>query len=302
MFKKVIRELLFLIVGTILLTPIDSFAFVKSASDNGAYNKHNLSDSRWPRSIVRPQIDLDGEWEFRIDPQDVGQQERWFDPSVPFEEMILVPGAWDAQGIREETDKIPNSYIGKAWYRRIVKIPSDWSSKQIFLRIGGVHRYAEVWINGKHMRRHVGYVVDFDIDLTDFIVPGDDVTIAIRVDSEQDWDIDALTGAFDVIDYMDISWGGIHQHVWLEARSSGWIEDAFVKPNVAESKIDVEVTLSTETANEQELMAEIIGPKGDIVASTSHLLNLLEGNSKVNLVSHLMIRCCGHRTTRGCIV
>ena len=282
-FKKVTRSLLFILVGTIFLTPIDSCTFINDNSNSGADNKNNLSDSRWPRSIIRPQIDLDGEWEFRIDPKDVGQQERWFDASVPFEDKIVVPGAWDAQGIGEETDKITNSYIGKAWYRRVVNIPSDWSDKQAFLRIGGVHRYADVWINGKHVLRHVGYIVDFDIDLTNYISPGDDVTIAIRVDSDQDLEIDALTGAFDMIDYMYISWGGIHQHVWLEARSSGWIEDAFVKPDIAESKIDVEVRLRSETAGEQELMIEIIGPEGDIVANTSHLVNLLEGNSNANL-------------------
>ena len=282
-FKEVVKSLRFILVGTIFLMPIDSFALLNSVSNSGGDNENNLSDTRWPRSIIRPQIDLDGEWEFRIDPKDVGQQEKWFDASVPFEETILVPGAWDAQGVGEETDKIINSYIGKAWYRRIVKIPSDWTGKKVFLRIGGVHRYADVWINGKHVRRHVGYVVDFEIDLTKYISPGNDVNIAIRVDSEQDWDIDALTGAFDMIDYMYISWGGIHQHVWLEARSSEWIEDAFVKPNVTESKIDVEVALSSEATGEQELMTEIIGPEGNIVASTSQHLNLFKGNSNVNL-------------------
>jgi hypothetical protein len=148
--------------------------------------------------------------------------------------------------------------------------------------MGGVHRYADIWINGKHVRRHVGYVVGFDIELTKYISPGDEVTIAIRVDSEQDWDIDALTGAFDMIDYMDVKWGGIHQHVWIEARNSKWIEDVFVKPNVAESKIDMEVTLSTEKAGEQKILAEIIGPEGDTVASTLQLLNLPKGNSSFN--------------------
>ncbi|RKY53985.1 MAG: hypothetical protein DRP93_05685, partial [Candidatus Neomarinimicrobiota bacterium] len=282
-FKKVTKSLLFVLVGTIFLTSINSCTSINDVSNNGVDNKNNLADSRWPRSVIRPQIDLDGEWKFRIDPKDVGLKEGWFDASVTFEETILVPGAWDAQGVGKETDKITNSYIGKAWYRRIVKIPSDWAGKKIFLRLGGVHRYADVWINSKHVRRHVGYVVGFDIDLSKYITPGDDVTIAIRVDNEQDWDIDALTGAFDVIDYMDINWGGIHQHVWLEARNSKWIEDAFVKPNVAESKIDMEVTLSTETDCEQKLLVEIIGPDGDTVASTLQLLNLLEGNSSVNL-------------------
>jgi beta-galactosidase/beta-glucuronidase len=252
-FKKVINSLLLVIIGTIFSISMSSFYSINDVSNNRVDDKNNLSDARWPRSIIRPQIDLDGEWKFRVDPENVGQKEEWFNASIPFTETILVPGAWDAQGVGKETDKITNSYIGKAWYRRIVKIPSDWSGKKVFLRMGGVHRYADIWINGEHVQRHVGYVVGFDIDLTKYISPGDDITIAIRVDNEQDWEIDALTGAFDVIDYMDINWGGIHQHVWIEARNSKWIEDVFVKPNVAESKIDLEVTLSTEKAGEQKI-------------------------------------------------
>ena len=40
----------------------------------------------------RPRIDLCGTWEFKIDPLDVGETERWFDGHVAFERKIQVPG------------------------------------------------------------------------------------------------------------------------------------------------------------------------------------------------------------------
>ncbi len=279
--------LIVILIGTSFLTPTDAFAtvhyFSNGGSDNEEEQESNPSASRWPRSEMRPKIDLDGEWGFRTDPDNVGQRERWFDPSVLFEETILVPGAWDAQGVGEETDKVNANYVGKAWYRRTIAIPRSWLGKHIFLYIGGVHRYADIWVNGEHVRRHVGYVVDFEIDLTKHISPGEDVTIAIRVDSAQDWDIDALTGTLDIIDYMFVNWGGIYQHVWLEVRDNEWIEDAFVKPNVADSVADVEVTIHAKTACERRLVAEVIGPEGNIAASVSRQVNLLAGNSRIDL-------------------
>ncbi|HJN18504.1 MAG TPA: glycoside hydrolase family 2 TIM barrel-domain containing protein, partial [Armatimonadota bacterium] len=149
--------------------------------------------------------------------------------------------------------------------------------------IGGVHRYADIWVNGEHVRRHVGYVVDFEIDLTEHVSPGETATIAIRIDSEQEWEIDALTGCFDVIDHMFVVWGGIHHHVWLETRDDVWIEDAFAKPDISQDAVDVEVTLAAETSGERRLMIEAVGPGGKIAGRAKKQVRLPEGNSRADV-------------------
>ncbi len=220
----------------------------------------------WPRSDFRPAVDLDGTWQFRMDPDAVGETEKWFDASVPFPDRIEVPGCWDAQGFGEPGEKMFTNYVGKAWYRRVVRVPGSWEGKRTFLCVGGVHRYADVWVNGRWVKRHVGYVLPFEVDLTNDLAPGSDNTIAIRVDSAQDWSIDALTGAFDLIDYMDLSWGGIWRHVRLEARDAAYIESAFVQPKVSAGRVDVEVELRSLETLRRALVLEVIDPKGRVVA------------------------------------
>jgi len=223
----------------------------------------------WPRHEARPAVALDGEWAFRMDPGGIGERDGWFNAGVPFGDRIAVPGSWDAQGFGEPTDKVRHNYLGKAWYRRVVDVPSSWVGKRAYLCVGGVHRYADVWVNGRHVARHVGYVTPFEADVTDNIMPGSPAAIAIRVDSAQDWSIDCLTGCFDIIDYMDVNWGGIWGHVRLEARSPTFIEDAFVKPDVGAAAADVEVSTSVASGSASPMLrATVIAPDGRQVAAT----------------------------------
>ncbi len=105
---------------------------------------------------TRPTVSLDGAWSFRMDPENAGETEQWYTDSAPFAETIQVPGAWEAQGFGEATDKLKHHFIGKGWYKRRVAIPADWAERRVFLRIGGVHRYASVCVNGTAFGEHIG--------------------------------------------------------------------------------------------------------------------------------------------------
>ena len=180
----------------------------------------------------RPRVSLDGTWQFRLDAEGVGEQQGWFGGKAPLGGTIRVPGAWGAQGYGSETDKARHHFVGKGWYRRSVDVPEAWRRRRIFLTLGGVHRYAKTWVNGTLVGEHVGYLSAFEYDITQHVTPGKQATIAICVDSKQRWDVDALTGACDIIDAMFIPWGGVWGHVALEARSETWLEDLFVRPTL----------------------------------------------------------------------
>lgn len=206
--------------------------------------------------LARP---LDGVWSFRLDPQKVGVAEKWFNADVPFEATVRVPGAWPAQGFGAETDKFRHSYIGQAWYKRTVDVPVDWEGRRIFLCIGGVHRYADVWVNGRSLGEHIGYLSPFEYELTPQVKPGGTITIAIRVDCEQRWDVDCLFGCFDVIDHMFADWGGIWEHVRLEARGDAWLEELFVRTRVTPAGCTVSAKLAGSAAAGDRIKLEAAG-------------------------------------------
>ena len=86
----------------------------------------------------RSRIDLNGTWQFRVDPQNEGEAGRWHSREVPFPRSIEVPGCWQAQGVGEPSGILRHHYAGTAWYRRAVAIPASWQGKVIVLRAGGV--------------------------------------------------------------------------------------------------------------------------------------------------------------------
>jgi beta-galactosidase len=238
----------------------------------------------------RPSLDLSGEWEFRLDPDDAGKAAKWFEGNVPFDLKIVVPGAWNAQGVEyasqtqrreyerkhlngtnllgpdSEADKLYHVYPGPAWYRRSVTVPKDWRLPVIWLTFGGVHRSAEVWVNGHALGSHVGYVTPFRFDISPWAKPGEKFVVTVRVDARRNKAVDPLMGCMDTLDFLYVSWGGIHRKVALEATPASWIDNVFAIPHVAEAAVDIRVRRGGNLHNGSPVSVEIRDAGGSAVA------------------------------------
>lgn len=234
----------------------------------------------------RDVVSLDGTWQFKVDPENAGEGASWFGAQEAFSDSIQVPGAWDAQGFGAETDKLKHNFIGKAWYKRAVPIPAAWEGRRVFVCIGGVHRYAKVWVNGQFLGEHIGYLSPFEYDVTPHVKPGTEAVLAICVDSVQRWDVDALTGCYDIIDYMDLVWGGIWGHVSLEARSAAYLENIFVQPKIAPPGCRVSAGLVGDASACDAVRLEVLDPGGKIVAKIENAIaDAKSADAAVALVS-----------------
>ncbi|MDO5554770.1 MAG: glycoside hydrolase family 2 TIM barrel-domain containing protein [Planctomycetia bacterium] len=193
----------------------------------------------------RDTLTLDGTWNFATDPENVGVTQEWFQrdkalPAMPLEGYapeangtIQVPGIWDDQGYGQATDKVRHNFIGCGWYKRTFEIPQDWAGKKIFLKLGGISRYAKGWINGESAGDEIlGCIGENEWDITSLVVPGETSEVTLCVDSKQRWSIDALLGCSSIIDYMHIVWGGLWGHVTLEARSPSYVDSCIIRSDI----------------------------------------------------------------------
>lgn len=202
---------------------------------------------------ARSNIDLNGDWEFRTDPDGVGDEEKWESASAAFPSRILVPGAWEAQGVGEQEGILRTHYSGIAWYRRSVSIPSTWQGKDIKLNVGGVVRRAVIFVNGCRMGEHYGFSTPFSIEITKCIKPGQQNLIVLRVANlgktitgpgyEQTGD--QPTGSMN---YMG-NWGGIYGNVWIEATESLHILETRITPDLSSSSARFLVAVRREDAS-----------------------------------------------------
>ena len=69
---------------------------------------------------MRLRIDLNGAWQFRLDPGVVGEREQWYAAPVAFPDSIQVPGCWQAQGFGKPSGILGHQFAGTAWYRKSV--------------------------------------------------------------------------------------------------------------------------------------------------------------------------------------
>ena len=230
------------------------------------------------QTAARERVNLDGTWQFATDPGDRGEAERWYRAEVSLPRMplpgyaatadgrITVPGAWDNQGYGGETDKVRHNFVGKGWYKRQVTIPTAWTGRRIFLVVTGVHRASKTWINDRYLGEHVGYMSSQEFDITPHVALGSAATITIQVDSKQRWDRDALYGGSSMADYMEVAWGGIWGHVFLEARENVWLDAPYIRTNIADSSCSMSALLRGEASGVDSVALEVFDQSGQRVA------------------------------------
>ena len=233
------------------------------------------------RAQSRETLDLDGTWNFATDPDKRGENEKWFQPGVNLPAMplpgyaptangtIQVPGIWGNQGYGTETDKVRHNFVGKGWYKRQVEIPQSWSGRRTFLVITGISRYAKVWVNEQFLGEHIGFLSVQQYDITPYAAPGNTATITIQVDSEQRWEVDSMYGCCMIADYMDVAWGGIWGHVFLESRADSWLSDLFVDPNIADSSCEATATLNGKAGLADNARLDVFDKSGRCVAQSA---------------------------------
>ena len=147
------------------------------------------------RRFVRPKGNWGG---------DVAYVQRDFDDRVW--QAVNLPHDWAIEGPFLTTGpyggmgRLPSWGIG--WYRKKLSIPSTDAGKSIFLDVDGAMSYATVWLNGHLVGGWPYGYSSWRVDLTPYVLVGDDNQLAIRLDNPPD----------------SSRWypgGGIYRHVWL---------------------------------------------------------------------------------------
>lgn len=184
----------------------------------------------------RARIELNGRWEFRMDPANAGNSERWFADQEGFRDAITVPGAWQVQGFGEPSGNLRHHYAGPAWYRRSIVVPESWRGKDVFLRIGGAHRRTTVFVNGTEAGGHEGFSAPFQFDVTRAIRLGAQNQIVLRIENppvniEVSPDKQEAVLPTGMLNYI-ANWGGIYGDVTLEAVPRTRIDSVLIMPDV----------------------------------------------------------------------
>lgn len=127
--------------------------------------------------------------------------------------QVTLPRPWNEDDAFRKD--IKDLSTGIAWYRKTFRLPDEAKGKKVFIEFEGVRFAGEVYLNGKFLGRHENGITAFGFDLTDHLVPADNV-IAVRTDNAWDYKEKATGSAFQWNDRnFNANYGGINKGVRL---------------------------------------------------------------------------------------
>ncbi len=228
-------------------------------------------------------IDLSGEWQFQMDPQDRGDKEKWYETTLP--ETVRLPGSMVENGkgdditlktrwtgsFNPEWYKDPNyapyyldptggirfpfwlqplkKYTGAAWYQKKVIVPNDWKEKSIRLVLERPHWESTVWVNGQLVGTQNSLATPHVFVVSPHLKVGEN-TLTIRIDNRIK-DIDVGVNSHSITDHTQTNWNGIVGDILLNVTGKIRFENVEIFPEINSKTVEIRATVNNALPKER---------------------------------------------------
>jgi len=227
-----------------------------------------------PQLVRKSWLNLNGQWDFEFDDDNIGLEEKWYKKTAVFSKKIEVPFAYQTKfsGIDDPT------FHDNVWYRRKFNVPPEMKNKNIILHFGAVDYRCKVYINEELVGSHEGGHTSFSFDITnhlngnleELVIWVEDPSIDETIPrGKQFWELESKG-----IWYTRTT--GIWQTVWLEGVDSVRIEKLKLTPvfdcgdvliefevedDFLSSEVEIAISFKGETIVEQTIKPKEIYTK-----------------------------------------
>ncbi len=188
-----------------------------------------------------------------MDPDEAGEAQQWY-ATLPSPRPIAVPCSWN------DLFEDARDYLGLAWYRKEIVVPSSWRGQRIFLRIGSANYSAKAWINGAVVAQHLGGHLPFIADISGQIAWDGRNVLAITVENKQlpervppgppsEGGVAGASGGFPRTTYDFFPYAGLHRAAVLySVPAAAHIDDLTVITSIdgSDGVVNVKVTTNGE--------------------------------------------------------
>jgi beta-glucuronidase len=211
---------------------------------------------------VRNKLDISGIWDFKTDPDGVGEASGWAN-GLTGSRPMAVPGSWN-----EQYDDL-FGYLDLAWYVKKVYVPSCWKGQRVFIRVGSAVYFGTVYLNGVKIGAHEGGHLPFAFEITDKIKWDEENVLAISVENvlkpsripsgNMPGGEMSLFASTPKTTYDFYPFAGIHRPVVLYSVPQTYIEDVTVVTGINGADGTVKVTVKLNAAMAGQGSVELKG-------------------------------------------
>lgn len=230
----------------------------------------------YPRPIMQRTEwqNLNGLWNYSILPFDKNEPSK-------FDGKILVPFAIESSlsGVQKTIGE-----NNELWYKRDLKIPTNWKGKNILLHFGAVDWKTEVYVNDIKIGTHVGGYTPFTFDITPYINSAIDQKLVVKVFDPTDLGFQPRGKQVknpESIWYTSVT--GIWQTVWIEPVNKKYITNLKTVSDIDKNNLSVDVcTMNTTNADLVEItLFDSKNIVGNAKGAAGQSLNIAVPNAKL---------------------
>lgn len=185
----------------------------------------------------RHTVSLAGVWAFALDPEATGVGERLFAGALT--ETITLPGTTDEAHKGEFVDERCDDrlsrvwrWIGPAWYRRTLDIPSEWAGKHLELFLERT-KNSRVWVDDEPAGGDDSLSTPHRYDLSALLTPGSH-RLTILVDNAR---LPPVGPCHQVDERTQTNWNGIVGRIELRVSEPVGIDDIQVYPSAHDRRL-----------------------------------------------------------------
>jgi len=224
-------------------------------------------------------IQLEGTWDLCLD--SISDPHSVSPDLLRFPLSVSLPGTLDEAGIGDPVpvDTVLDrkvmlhlqrkvSFIGQAFYRRTVSIPSGWKGKRITMVLERVIWKSTVWVDGKMAGTRNSLSTPHEYDLSVFLPPGRH-TLIIGIDNSRKFAISQADMAHAYTEETQIKWNGILGNFSLKAGSKDRIDSIALYPYYAGKSISGKITVCAAGRDDLALNIEVLNRDDSVLARTS---------------------------------
>jgi hypothetical protein len=190
---------------------------------------------------------LNGTWKIKVDADNAGRSEHWFETLQPQAQDIPVPGI---------IQQVFPKHQGVAWYWLSFtpdRLPT--ANERALLRFGAAEYLAHVWLNGVPVGEHEGAEMPFELDVTAALQAGSNL-LAVRILKPGDTRIDGYVlgeiphrNQYDHARFqpgMSYNVAGLTGGVELALVPAVHIKDVFVQPDGTSGRLAIHVSVQND--------------------------------------------------------
>lgn len=228
----------------------------------------------YKKDYPRPQFvrseweNLNGEWDFRFDAENRGEEERWFE-HFSGETTIRVPFTYETKLSTIEDD----TCCENIWYRRAILVCKErLNDCRYVLHFEGSDFETKVWVNGFYAGSHRGGYARFSFDISELVKDGENelvVKVEDSADMQQPRGKQRWIAQNFACFYSHTT--GIWKTVWGEYVPKTSLSYVKMTPLLEENCLDLEFDITSSGYDgDRELMLETtISYQGGLISRTS---------------------------------